>query len=243
MELAQLTLQQAREFVRRDTTKRDELIDALEKRVKKIDPKIKAYVHFDPKRIARDLKSNGTGALFGIPISIKDNMTTNGWETTCASKILNGFVPPYDATAVRKLRESGAVIFGKCNMDEFAFGSSCETSSFFVTRNPWNLDCVPGGSSGGSAAAVSSEIAIAALGSDTGGSIRQPASFCGVVGLKPTYGRVSRYGLIAFGSSLDQIGPVTKTVEDNAILLGVIAGHDDRDSTSAEAHLVTLYAA
>ncbi len=190
----------------------------------------------DPPILDSRLRGNDktSGPLFGIPVSIKDNIAIEGWETTCASKILKGFVPPYEATAVRKLREAGAVIFAKCNMDEFAFGSSCESSCYGPTRNPWNLECVPGGSSGGSAASVAAGTAIAALGSDTGGSIRQPASFCGVVGMKPTYGRVSRYGLIAFGSSLDQIGPITKTVEDNAILLNVLAGHDPKDSTSAD---------
>ena len=234
MELFRSTLKSAQEFIGTDSSKRDQLIDALARRVETVDPRLKAYIHFSRKGIEAHKGSKSRGLLFGIPISIKDNITTSGWETTCASNILRGFVPPYDATPVRKLREAGAVIFGKCNTDEFAFGSSCETSCFYPTRNPWNLDCVPGGSSGGSAAAVASDAAIAALGTDTGGSIRQPASFCGVVGLKPTYGRVSRYGLIAFGSSLDQIGPITKTVEDCAILLGVISGHDERDSTSAE---------
>ncbi|OGW79112.1 MAG: aspartyl/glutamyl-tRNA amidotransferase subunit A [Omnitrophica bacterium RIFCSPLOWO2_12_FULL_44_17] len=234
MEPYRLTLKQAREFVGKDLSKRDQLLDALVRRVNDVDPRVNAYVHFDPKHISSQKQAELKGPLAGIPISIKDNMVIKGWETTCASNILKGFIPPYDATVIRKLRDAGAVIFGKCNMDEFAFGSSCETSAFGPTRNPWNLDCVSGGSSGGSAACVASDTAIAALGSDTGGSIRQPASLCGVVGLKPTYGRVSRYGLIAFGSSLDQIGPLTKTVEDSAILLNVIAGHDERDSTSAE---------
>ena len=234
MELFRFSIQQARQFIGNDVQKRDQLIEALVRRVGIVDPKVKAYIHFDPKRISSSGDSKPNNPLFGVPISIKDNMVIRGWETTCASKILKSFVPPYDATVIRKLREAGATIFGKCNMDEFAFGSSTETSGFGPTRNPWNLDYVPGGSSGGSAASVASDEAIAALGSDTGGSIRQPASFCGVVGVKPTYGRVSRYGLIAFGSSLDQIGPITKTVEDSALLLKVIAGYDEHDSTSAD---------
>ncbi len=233
MELYQLTLKQAQELLAKNPGRKSELITALSNRLKNVDPKIKAYINFDSKRIESQKNEKAKGLLAGVPISIKDNIVTQDWETTCASKILKGFIPPYDATVVRKLREAGALIFGKCNMDEFAFGSSCETSCFGPTHNPWNLDYVPGGSSGGSAAAVASDIAIAALGSDTGGSIRQPASFCGVVGLKPTYGRVSRYGLVAFGSSLDQIGPITKTVEDSAMMMNVLAGHDERDSTSA----------
>lgn len=208
----------------------EKIIGSLAHRVREVDSKVNAYVQFDPQKIQR---GNAAAPLAGVPISVKDNICTRGWETTCASKILKGFIPPYDATVVEKLRKAGATIFGKCNMDEFAFGSSCETSAYGPTRNPWDLSRVPGGSSGGSAAAVAAGEAIAALGSDTGGSIRLPAAFCGVVGLKPTYGRVSRYGLVAFGSSFDQIGPITKTVEDSAILMNVIAGHDERDSTSA----------
>ena len=218
-----------------------EITEAVFRQIETVEDKIKSYVTLN-KELAilaareadKKLKSGeNIGPLTGIPIAIKDNMCTKGILTTCSSKILANYLPPYNATVVEKLKEAGAVAVGKTNLDEFAMGSSTENSGFHTTRNPWNIENVPGGSSGGSAAAVSADECILALGSDTGGSIRQPASFCGVVGLKPTYGRVSRYGLVAFASSLDQIGPITKDVTDAAILMNVIAGHDPLDSTSA----------
>ncbi len=239
MPLWQSTLKQSGDLIRKDPSAAQNILKGLAERIHQVEPKVHSYVHFDPSRgntEAAQLKGSRPEGkpLWGIPVAVKDNICTRGWETTCGSKILKGHVPFYDATVIKKLRDAGAVLFAKCNMDEFAFGSSTESSCYGPTSNPWDLERVPGGSSGGSAASVAADEAIAALGSDTGGSIRQPASFCGVVGLKPTYGRVSRYGLVAFGSSLDQIGPLTKTVEDSAILLNVIAGHDPMDSTSAE---------
>ncbi|MBI4437237.1 MAG: Asp-tRNA(Asn)/Glu-tRNA(Gln) amidotransferase subunit GatA [Candidatus Omnitrophica bacterium] len=213
-------------------TSTKEIHDALRERVAKVDPSIHAFISLDGD--SETPSSISEGLLHGIPIAVKDNICVKGRLTTCCSKILAGFRPPYHATVIERLIGAGSFPLGRTNMDEFAFGSSTETSCYGITRNPWDKERIPGGSSGGSAAAVAADLAIWALGSDTGGSIRQPASLCGVVGLKPTYGRVSRYGLIAFASSLDQIGPVTKDVEDCALLLNVIAGHDERDSTSAE---------
>ncbi|MCM8757954.1 MAG: Asp-tRNA(Asn)/Glu-tRNA(Gln) amidotransferase subunit GatA [Candidatus Omnitrophica bacterium] len=232
MELNRLTAHQLLELIKVNSIESQEIISFLEKRIKEIDNKLNAYVRKD-RTVDVKSEENTEGFLKGIPISIKDNICTKWLPTECCSKILEGFLPPYDATVIEKLKSYGAKIFPlKTNMDEFAFGSSTENSYFGPTHNPWNLECVAGGSSGGSAAAVASDEAIFALGTDTGGSIRQPASFCGVVGLKPTYGRVSRYGLIAFASSLDVIGPITKDVYDSALLLNIIAGYDPRDSTS-----------
>ncbi|HEY4622877.1 MAG TPA: amidase family protein, partial [Solibacillus sp.] len=209
-------------------------------RVEKLDGDVQAFLALNKEQAtakAAELDKvpfEERGPLFGMPIGVKDNIVTEGLETTCASKILEGFMPIYDATIVKKLRDAGMITIGKLNMDEFAMGSSNENSAFKTTKNPWNLNHVPGGSSGASAAAVAAGEVPFSLGSDTGGSIRQPAAYCGVVGMKPTYGRVSRFGLVAFASSLDQIGPITRNVTDNALLLEAIAGVDEMDSTSAD---------
>ncbi len=227
MSLHQLTAHALLEQFKARQASPQDAYEAVAGRIKALDGKIKAYV-----RLASQKHKFDHPGAFPIPIGLKDNLCIKGEEVTCSSRILKGFRAPYDAHVVEKIRNSGGVILGGLNMDEFAFGSSCETSCYGPTFNPWNLQCVPSGSSGGSAASVAADEAVWALGSDTGGSIRQPAAFCGIVGLKPTYGRVSRYGLIAFASSLDQIGPLTKDVTDCALLLNIIAGYDERDSTS-----------
>ncbi|WP_096201803.1 Asp-tRNA(Asn)/Glu-tRNA(Gln) amidotransferase subunit GatA [Bacillus sp. FJAT-45350] len=223
-----------------------ELVDASQQRISEVDDKVKAFVSLNDeqaKSYAKQLdealeKDSTRGLLFGIPAGIKDNIMVRGLKTTCSSKLLANFEAVHDATVTKKLQEAQSVTMGKLNMDEFAMGSSTENSGLFNTRNPWNTDYVPGGSSGGSAASVAAGEVVFSLGSDTGGSIRQPAAYCGVVGLKPTYGRVSRFGLVAFASSLDQIGPITRTVEDNALVLQVLAGHDKMDTTSANVDVV-----
>ncbi len=241
MELYDRTIHELHDMLKKGETTSRAVTESVLNRIKAVDGKVKAYITVTEelayKQASEADKRIKTGdissLLLGIPIAVKDNMCTDGIRTTCASKILGNFVPPYDATVVRNLKRAGYVLCGKPNMDEFAMGSSTENSGFFVTKNPWDLERIPGGSSGGSAAAVAAGECIGALGSDTGGSIRQPAACCGVVGLKPTYGRVSRYGLVAFASSLDQIGPITKDVTDSALLMNVLAGHDPYDSTSA----------
>ena len=241
MNLAALTLHEARENLRKREFSALELAEAVFRRISETEEKLHSYITLSRDTALKEAKQadellktdTNLYSLLGIPIAVKDNFLTRDIRTTCASKILENFVPPYDCTTVKKIRASGAIITGKTNLDEFAMGSSVENSAFFATRNPWNTDRVPGGSSGGSAAALAADQCIVALGTDTGGSIRQPAAFCGVVGLKPTYGRVSRYGIIAFASSMDQVGPMTKDVRDCALMLEAIASYDSADSTSA----------
>ncbi|MCP5468288.1 MAG: Asp-tRNA(Asn)/Glu-tRNA(Gln) amidotransferase subunit GatA [Deltaproteobacteria bacterium] len=240
MELYELTLSQAAEKLRNKECSSVELTESALKRISETEDKIGAYITQTPELALEQAKKvdqkiaagEKLASLAGIPIGLKDIFVTKDIRTTCASKILENFIPPYDGTAVSKLKAQEIVLTGKLNMDEFAMGSSTETSFFKQTKNPWNLECIPGGSSGGSAASVAADQCFASLGTDTGGSIRQPAALTGIVGLKPTYGRVSRYGVIAFASSLDQVGPMTKDVRDSALLLQAIAGHDPLDSTS-----------
>jgi aspartyl-tRNA(Asn)/glutamyl-tRNA(Gln) amidotransferase subunit A len=232
MNLNKLTIHDLRKKLDSGEISSKDIVSDMISQIEKTDTKLNAYIDFN-KNDLLNATNESKGILSGIPITIKDNICIQGKPAGCASKILDGFVSPYSATVIKKLQDSGAVFIPRANMDEFAMGSSTENSYYGPARNPSNTEMVPGGSSGGSAVAVAGNEAIAALGSDTGGSIRQPAALCGVVGLKPTYGRVSRYGLIAFASSLDQIGPITKDVTDSAILLNVISGHDTYDSTSA----------
>jgi aspartyl-tRNA(Asn)/glutamyl-tRNA(Gln) amidotransferase subunit A len=239
MELNQLTIHELQEKIKAGETTSTEIVQAVFRRIDAVEKDVHAYILLTREkalegavRADAEIKKGNIKTLTGIPIALKDLLCTKGVTTTCASHILHNYVPPYDATVVEKLRDAGAVFTGKTNMDEFAMGSSTETSYFGITKNPWDLERIPGGSSGGSAAAVVADECIAAIGSDTGGSIRQPAALCGVVGMKPTYGRVSRYGLVAFASSLDQIGPFTKDVEDCAIMMNILAGYDPRESTS-----------
>ncbi len=248
----ELTAAEATEKIKRQDLTAEEYVSALIARINDVDTKINAFItpaKEEALRRAREIdskirKGESPGRLAGIAIAIKDTICTLGLTTTCSSRMLEHFVPPYDATVIKKLKAEDAIIIGKTNMDEFAMGSTTETSRFGATRNPWNLAKVPGGSSGGSAAAVVSDEATLALGSDTGGSVRCPASYCSVVGLKPTYGLVSRYGLIAYANSLEQIGPIAKTVSDCALLFSVISGHDKKDNTSVDLpkknHLTSL---
>jgi aspartyl-tRNA(Asn)/glutamyl-tRNA(Gln) amidotransferase subunit A len=240
-ELTELTIAEAARLLRLHSISATELVTAHVEHIARVDPQVKAFLRFTPElyekqadEADRKLKREEGGPLTGIPIAIKDVLCVKGVETTAGSQILRGFKPPYTGTAVSRLFEAGAVMLGVTNCDEFAMGSSTENSGYFPTHNPWDLDRVPGGSSGGSAAAVAAGEAMIALGTDTGGSIRQPAAVCGVVGMKPTYGRVSRYGLIAFASSLDQIGPFARSVEDVALVLEAMAGHDPLDATSSD---------
>ncbi len=239
MRLHELSIVKAHALLKAKEVSSMELTQSVLERIGEIDDRVGAYISIfeedalkTAEKADKDIAEGRMRPLTGIPLSVKDLICTKGFRTTCGSKILENFYPPYDATVAKKLKEAGAVIVGKANMDEFAMGSSTENSAFKVTRNPWDLERIPGGSSGGSAASVAADMCLGSIGSDTGGSVRQPASFCGVVGMKPTYGRVSRFGLVAFASSLDQIGPLTKNVSDCALMMNVISGYDPKDSTS-----------
>ncbi|WP_298439423.1 Asp-tRNA(Asn)/Glu-tRNA(Gln) amidotransferase subunit GatA [Geobacter sp.] len=241
MELFDLTIHELHDRLKRKEVSSVEATRTMLARIEAVDPKVNAYITVTPEEAlaaaeAADqrIAEGRIAPLTGIPVALKDIFVTKGIRTTCASRILGNFVPPYDGTVVTRLTAAGAVIVGKLNQDEFAMGSSGESSAFGPTRNPWNLECIPGGSSSGSAAAIAARTATATLGTDTGGSIRQPASHCGCVGLRPTYGRVSRYGVIAYASSLDQVGPLTRDVTDCALMLQAVAGHDPLDSTSVD---------
>lgn len=240
MALYQKTAHELHELLAKKEVKAVEIAQSMFQRIRQIEPKVHAYITLAEEQAYQSAqevdelvaKGEKLSPLAGIPVAIKDNISTKGLRTTCASKILENYIPPYDAAIIEQFKADHLITIGKTNLDEFAMGSSTENSGLFITHNPWDFDAVPGGSSGGSAAAVRADEAILGVGSDTGGSIRQPASYCGIVGLKPTYGRVSRYGLVAFASSLDQIGPLTKDVTDSALLLQVLAKYDQRDSTS-----------
>ena len=249
MALVDKTAAQLQEMIHTGETTITDMTTKAFRRIEELDPQVDAFLALNKEQALQQAEEMDSvpfaerGPLFGLPIGVKDNIVTKGLETTASSRILEGFNPIYNATVVEKLKEAGMITVGKLNMDEFAMGSSNENSYYKNTKNPWNLETVPGGSSGGSAAAVAAGEVPFTLGSDTGGSIRQPAAFCGVVGMKPTYGRVSRFGLIAYASSLDQIGPITRTVRDNALLLNAISGHDEMDSTSANVEVPDFTAA